>query len=110
MKELINNIKEEISKIKELVDDDPDLALITVISLLSIATTLAIASYENNRIEIALEQKDNPAMLLEMCGNDLSGCDVEYLSRCIDFIYARDFSYCAGGYEKLPLYIPKSEQ
>jgi|GEM_PF-4874937 hypothetical protein len=102
MKESLKNTQNEI---KRGIKENPNVALTTILGIIAVTSAFIYRGYENKRVEQAYTQRDNPALVVDMCGEDLSNCTVDPITICTDFIYARDMSYCAES-ETLPLYAP----
>lgn len=102
---ILEKIRSNLTEIKGAVKENPDLALITLMSTAAITIGLIERYYESKRENLVYEQQDNPAMLFEMCGEDINKCTLQPITICTDFVYAREMSYCAES-EILPLYIP----
>ncbi len=106
MNELINKTK---GGLKEFVNENPDVAFFTTLSFLMLAVLAVGRVDEIKRAELAYNQRENPALIYEMCGDDLADCKSSTITFCTDFVYAREMSYCAEELT-LPIYEPIGEK
>lgn len=86
MKELINKLSSDFEDFKVATKEFRDLAIPLGLSFAGIVIGFIGSMPEREKINLALDQRDNSAQVMQMCGEDLEFCTIDYVDRCLQAV------------------------